>query len=174
MKSLNDLGFELDEVRLEPEEASDDAVRVKVAVGGRTFHADQMRALTGLSLGEGQAAVLVSDLRSYHQWLESEQGRPIAEDLAARKWVVDVLTPMSERAHAALGHRGDPTQAYCDLLEVRWLMSEAAGHDVGDDAALRSLAERSVPDGSAANMSFVDTPTSELPNIDAELLDDRD
>ena len=48
------------------------------------------------------------------------------------------------------GGIGDPVQAYCDLLEVRWLLSEEAGRDVGDGAALDALANRSQPTDSAA------------------------
>src|SRR5262249_35142500 len=42
----------------------------------------------------------------------------------------------------AVGGLGDPVQAYCDLLEVRWLRSEQAGRDVGDEVALEALARR--------------------------------
>ena len=35
-------------------------------------------------------------------------------------------------AEEAMGGVGDPIQAYCDLLEVRWLLSEQAGYDVGE------------------------------------------
>ena len=44
-----------------------------------------------------------------------------------------------EPAHSALGET-DPVQAYCDLLEVRWLLSES-GRDVGDAIALAALAD---------------------------------
>ena len=62
-------------------------------------------------------------------------------------------------------------QAYCDLLEVRWLMSEQAGHDVGDADALDVMARRHAPGGSAAEVSFVDLPTEELPALTPDLLD---
>ena len=39
-------------------------VRLTTAVAGRTFHADELQALTGLDVGEGQAAVLLKDLQS--------------------------------------------------------------------------------------------------------------
>jgi hypothetical protein len=76
-----------------------------------------------------------------------------------------------ERAHAAVGHRGDPVQAYCDLLEVRWLLSEKAGADVGDETALAALAARSVPGDSAAELAFVDLPTAEMPALPIDLTD---
>ena len=36
----------------------------------------------------------------------------------------------------------------------------------------RALADHVIPDDSAATISFVETPTAELPEIDADLLDD--
>jgi hypothetical protein len=94
----------------------------------------------------------------------------VPEQLAARHWVMDRFTPGVERAHDAVGRHGDPIQAYCDLLEVRWLLSEEAGHDVGDEPALEVLAHRSTPGDSAANLAFVDLPTEEVPALTPELL----
>jgi hypothetical protein len=171
LRRLNDLGFAVDEVRLEQDPSqSDDAVRMKVAVAGRRFHAHQLLALTGLDVGEGQATILLNDLRDYRRHLEEVSGMEVPEPLAARHWVMDRFTPGVDRAHAAVGGRGDPIQAYCDLLEVRWLLSEEAGHDVGDEPALEVIAHRSTPGDSAANLAFVDLPTEEVPALTPELL----
>ena len=143
---------------------------MKVAVAGRRFHAAQLLALTGLDVGEGQATILMDDLREYHATCNERGGMEVPEQLAARHWLTDGFTPGVDRAHDAVGGRGDPIQAYCDLLEVRWLLSEEAGHDVGDDAALDVIAHRSTPGGSAANLSFVDLPTEEVPAMTPELL----
>jgi uncharacterized protein DUF4032 len=53
-------------------------------------------------------------------------------------------------------------QAYCDLLEVRWLLSEQAGRDIGDEEALTALALRIVPFDAAATMAVADAGTDEL------------
>ena len=163
LRDLESLGFAVDEVRLEA--ADDDRLRLRVAVAGRRFHAEQLRALTGLDVGEGQARVLLSDLRDLRARTEHELGHHLPEAIAARRWMLEVFTPGAERAHAALGGHGDPVQAYCDLLEVRWLLSEQEGRDVGDDLALEALARRRPPGGSAAETSFVDLPTEELPAV---------
>jgi hypothetical protein len=75
-----------------------------------------------------------------------------------------------ERAHAAVGGLGDPVQTYCDLLEVRWLLSEQAGMDVGDAVALEALAQRQVPPESAAKMAIAEASTSQLPALTPQLL----
>jgi hypothetical protein len=63
-------------------------------------------------------------------------------------------------------------QAYCDLLEVRWLLSERAGRDVGSDAALAALAARTIPVDAVATMAVAEAPTAELPRFSAGLLDE--
>ena len=73
-----------------------------------------------------------------------------------------MLRPGRDRAWQAVGRVGDPTQAYCDLLEVRWLLSEQAGGDVGDEVALEALARNAVPAGAAALMSVAEAPTGSL------------
>jgi hypothetical protein len=63
-------------------------------------------------------------------------------------------------AHAALSKTGTPIQAYCDLLEVRWLLSEQAGRDVGTNKALAALAGDVIPPDSAAKMAIAEVPTA--------------
>ena len=41
---------------------------------------------------------------------------------------------------------------------LRWLLSEEAGRDVGDDVAIPRLAARAVPAGSAAGMAIAEEP----------------
>ncbi len=172
IRRLHDLGFAVDEVTLQSSGDGDEKLRLKVGVAARRFHATQLRELTGLDVGEGQAKILVGDLFAYQRKLKQESSVCIPDEEAARRWVDEVLRPGMARAHEAVGGVGDPIQSYCDLLEVRWLLSEQAGHDVGDAAALESLAARSVPPESAAQMMVAETATNQLPALTPELLDD--
>lgn len=165
LRRINDLGFALDEVRFESTDPRGEQVRMSLTVAGRSFHSERLAALTGLHVGEGQATVLLNDLRSFHATMQQEGGIEVPEDVAARHWLHDVFEPGRRRAHEALGGVGDPNQAYCDLLEVRWLLSEAAGYDVGDGPALEALATRRTPSGSAADLAFVERPTSSTPVV---------
>jgi len=171
IRQLQDLGFVVDEVDLQPAGTSDESLRLKVVVGGRLFHATQLRELTGIEVGEGQARVLIGDLRAYHHHLQNQTTEEVTEKEAARRWVADVFRPGVAPAYEALDRRGDPVQAYCDLLEVRWLLSEKAGKDVGNVAALEALSRRSVPPDSAARMAVAEEITGAVPTLTPALLD---
>jgi hypothetical protein len=133
VRKLNDLGFAVDEVSLQPIEAG--KLKLRVAVGDRRYHAQRLQELAGLDVGEGQAQILLGDLLAYQAQLCREEGHEVDERTAARLWVIEVLTPYERLAHDVVGNKGTPIQAYCDLLEVRWLLSERAGHDVGTNDA---------------------------------------
>jgi tRNA A-37 threonylcarbamoyl transferase component Bud32 len=151
---LNDLGFAVDEVRLVQVSPGREEVRLNAVVADRRFHADELHRLTGLDVGEGQARLLLNDL---HSFAANRYGR--TDSAAAQAWLREVYQPALARLRQALPHAVDVVQAYCDLLEVRWLMSEQAGGDVGDDAALTALVRRQVPRGSAAEMATAELET---------------
>ena len=165
IRQLNDLGFAVEEVSLQPVSASPDKLRLNVAVGDRRYHAQHLRDLTGMDVGEGQARSLLGDLHTYQGQLCREAGHDVDESTAARLWVMEVATPTMHQAHAAVGYTGTAIQAYCDLLEVRWLLSERAGHDVGTDRALAALSRDFIPTDSAAKMAVVEIPTAPMPAI---------
>jgi Domain of unknown function (DUF4032)/Lipopolysaccharide kinase (Kdo/WaaP) family len=163
LRRLQDLGFEVEEVRLVSSPLGSDELRLQVTVAERGFHAEQLRERTGLSVGEGQATVLLNDLRAYEAHLQ--QAGESVDGEAASRWVAEVFRPGVAQAHRARDFVGDPIQAYCDLLEVRWLMSERAGEDVGDGPALAALREGTPPPESAAEMAIADVATRELPAL---------
>ena len=104
--------------------------------------------------------ILLGDLRAYQAQLCREAGHDVDESTAARLWVIEVVTPTEHLAHAALNYSGTAIQAYCDLLEVRWLLSEKAGRDVGTNAALAALSGDVIPTDSAAKMAIAEVPTA--------------
>jgi hypothetical protein len=158
VRRLNDLGFAVDELAFEPAAEDRRTLRLKVAVANRRFHASELRRLTGLEVGEGQATVLLNDLRAYQGRLEDQEPGSAPDELAGYRWLAEAFRPGAARA-AAVEPEVDPVQAYCDLLEVRWILSERAGRDVGDQAALAALASRETPTGSAARMAVAESAT---------------
>jgi Domain of unknown function (DUF4032) len=160
VRRLNDLGFAVDEVSLQPVTDDPSQLRIHVAVGDRRYHAQRLRELTGLDVGEGQARILLGDLRAYQAQLCREAGHDVEESTAARLWVIEVVAPTEHLAHTALNYSGTAIQAYCDLLEIRWLLSEKAGRDVGTNAALAALSRDVIPTDSAAKMAIAEVPTA--------------
>lgn len=165
VRKLNDLGFAVDEVSLQPVSDDPSRLKIRVAVGDRRYHAQRLQELTGLDVGEGQARILLGDLQAYQSQLSREEGHDVDESTAARLWVIEVLTPYEQLAHQVVGGKGTPIQAYCDLLEVRWLLSERAGRDVGTNAALAALHGDVIPTDAAAKMAIAEVPTAPMPVI---------
>lgn len=138
VRRLNDLGFEVDEMELEPH-PSHQHVHLKLRVGDRNWHANRLRELTGLEASENQARQLLSDL----QYWEMLNGPALPGDRALRaaRWRMEVYGPWVAKL-AEWFPGGDPVQAYCDLLTHRYYLSVAAGHDVGTDIAFDDLTSR--------------------------------
>ena len=143
IRRLNDLGFAIDEIELEPGRAG--RLRFRVAVATRRFHARELERRTGLVALEGQARILMNDLRQYRSWLEWYEQRQIDRPEGARRWLAEVFRRITARLAAVVGPDRDIIQSYCDVLEHKWLLSEQAGRDVGLEAALESYLEIGAP-----------------------------
>jgi len=143
IRRLNDLGFAVDEIELEPGRSG--RLRFRVAVTTRRFHARELERRTGLVVLEGQARILMNDLREYRSWLEWYEVRQIDRPEGARRWLAEVFRPTTARLAAVVGPDRDLIQSYCDVLEHKWLLSEQAGRDVGLEQALRSYLEIGAP-----------------------------
>jgi hypothetical protein len=143
VRRLNELGFAVEEIELVPGRGG--RVRLRVAVTRRDFHARELQRRTGLVALEGQARLLLNDLAGYRAWLEFDEGRRIASAEAAHRWEHEVLEPTLARLAPAIGSSRDPLQAYCDLLEHKWLLSERQRRDVGLEAAFASYLAAGAP-----------------------------
>ena len=144
IRRLNELGFAVDEITLEPG-APEGRLRLRVAVTTRLYHVRELERLTGIRALEGQAQLLLNDLHEYRAWLEFYERRPISESEGAERWLREVFQPTLARLAAVIGPERDPVQAYCDVLEHKWLLSEAAGRDVGLEAAIASYVRLGAP-----------------------------
>jgi Domain of unknown function (DUF4032)/Lipopolysaccharide kinase (Kdo/WaaP) family len=144
VRRLNALGFAVDEIVLEPT-ADGGEMRLRMAVSNRRFHSRELERLTRLRAMEGQARLLLNDLHEYGAWLEYYDRRAVPEQEAADRWLVEVLQPSLERLAPVIGPGRDAIQAYCDVLEQKWIESERAGRDVGLAAAIASYIAGGAP-----------------------------
>ncbi len=162
IRALNDLGFAVDEIELEPMSGGDGAVRLRVAVANRRFHVRKLERLAGLIALEGQARLLLNDLEEYRCWIEYHEDRRLSDEEASDRWLQDVLEPALASLAPAIGPLRDPLQAYCDVLEEKWILSELAGGDVGLEAAMDAYIGLGAPAPESADM----TDTSIVLDID--------
>jgi hypothetical protein len=91
----------------------------------------------------------------------------VAAEEAADRWLREVYRPTQARIAALVGPDRDLVQAYCDVLEHKWLLSEMAGRDVGLDTAVDSY----MAEGAPAPERPVGEARGVLDNLDVELDD---
>jgi hypothetical protein len=135
IRKLNELGFSVDEIKIRPA-GSGDRLRMQLAVTTRRFHARELEKRTGIVALENQARLLLNDLSEYGAWLCWYENRPSDPETIAVRWLREVYEPTLARIATVVGPGRDLVQAYCDLLEHKWLLSEKAGRDVGMAAAM--------------------------------------
>ena len=145
IRRLNDLGYAIDEVVLDPVSTPANTVTLRIAVANRRFHAHQLQKLTGLVALEGQARLLLNDMREYQAWLEWSERSSVTAEVATDRWLAEVLEPAISALVPVIGPLRDPVQTYCDVLETKWLLSEAAGRDVGLEAGISAYLDHGAP-----------------------------
>jgi hypothetical protein len=137
---LNELGFAVNDVYLDPTDQGN-LVRMKVEVGGRTFHSERLRQQTGIEASENQARVILSDLNYYL----AKHGAATAsgKSVGTFKWLTNSYEPMVKQISELRG--GDPVQGYCDLLNHRFILARRRNQDVDNEDALADWIQAGMP-----------------------------
>jgi Domain of unknown function (DUF4032)/Lipopolysaccharide kinase (Kdo/WaaP) family len=142
---LNKLGFDAEEVELIPTPAGN-KLRLRTRVAESGHFARQLFLRTGIDAGENQARRLLNDIASFRAYLEQKEGRPVSEIVAANRWLEETYDPVIAAIPDQLRGRMPPAEIFHEILEHRWYMSEAAGHDIGTTAATKDYLEQVLPD----------------------------
>ena len=137
---LNELGFSVGDVDLSPV-GQDDRVRMRVIVGGRTFHSQRLRELTGIEASENQSRQILSDLNYFIA--KSGSKSSTGKTVAVMSWITTSFEPLV--AQIAEVWEGDPVQGFCDLLLFRLSVATERGSDVPNDEAFRLWTEAGFP-----------------------------
>jgi hypothetical protein len=167
VRQLNELGYSVD-LEMDPD-ASDGRVRLRMSVTTRRYHARELERRTRVRALEGQAQLLLNDLNEYGTWLEWSESRAIPLDEVAERWLRDVYRPTLARIAASVGPDRDLVQAYCDVLEEKWLLSEQAGRDIGLARAIEAYLELGAP--APETLGRDDDPSALLDTSDGDPLD---
>ena len=144
LQRVNGLGFDVDEVEVVAH-AGEYRLRLQARVVEPGHHVRTLQTLTGLEVQENQARRLLGDLARYRTELEASTGGPVSEPVAARRWLTEVFEPTVAAVPAPLRDRLEPAELFHQVLDHRWYLSEAAGHDVGLSEAVKSFVNTVLP-----------------------------
>lgn len=144
MRRLNELGFDVDEVELVTT-AEGDRLLLKTAVTEQGHHRRRLRTLTGLEAQENQARSLLNDLANFRASLERRTGVPVSEGASAHRWLSDVFEPAVAAIPEGLGGKREAAEIFHEIIQHKWFLSEAAGHDVGVPEAVASYIDTVLP-----------------------------
>lgn len=141
LERLNQLGFDVEEFELVATDGGD-RLRVQPRVVEEGHHSRRLRQLTGLGVQENQARRLLNDIAGYRAHLERTEGAALPDAVAAYRWLSEVFEPTIASIPEEHRHKLEPAEAFHEILEHRWLLSERAGQDVGmAQAVARYVAE---------------------------------
>ncbi|RLE12806.1 MAG: DUF4032 domain-containing protein [Actinobacteria bacterium] len=138
---LHGLGFAVEEIDLIPVDNGMN-VKIRVRVGGRQYHSEQLREMIGVDVSENQARIILSDL-AYH---EAKFGGTSAtgKNVAAMKWRASVFEPLIVQISEVLPGF-DPYQAYCDFLSFRLGLATERDEDVPNSEAFTAWSNAGFP-----------------------------
>ena len=141
VRALNALGFSVGEVALTRSASDRHQLRLRVVVTDRSFNRRLLHSLTGLEVQELQAQQMINEIQQLRATLAGAKDRSVGLGAAAYHWLETHFSPSVATLRDAAG--GDePAELYCQLLEHKWYMSEAAHRDVGHELALADLRAR--------------------------------
>jgi hypothetical protein len=144
LERLNEMGFDVEELELVSTDGGD-RLRVHPRVVELGHHCRQLRQLTGLDVQENQARRLLNDILAYRASLERESGAAVPQAVAAYRWLSEVYEPITAAIPGDQRSKMELAQAFHEVLEHRWFLSEAAGRDVGNAAAVASYLDSVLP-----------------------------
>ena len=144
LHSLNDLGFDVEEIQLE---ATPNGYRLRLDphVVEPGHHRHRLLRLTGLDAQENQARRMLNDIARFRDAMQRRENRTITEAVAASRWRQEVFEPTVAAVPEELWAALPAAEVFHQVLEHRWFLSERAGKDVGIDEAARSYVERELP-----------------------------
>jgi hypothetical protein len=141
IQRLNALGFDVEELDVETIDGGH-RIRMRAKIVEPGHHRRLLQALTGLDVEENQARTLLNDLYRFRAWHGGQAGQPMAEEVAAYRWLNEVYRPTLDRIDPQLRRRLDDAEIFHQILEHRWYMSERAGQDMSLDLVVPSYVEQ--------------------------------
>ena len=129
VERINRLGFDVEEVDLLPSNDDTSEMLIKVRVGGRNFHRNRLKSLTGIDALENQARAILADVHFF-----SGEADATTKATNAIRWRANHFEPMMAKL-TAQKDLADPIQAYTDILHHRYVLASVQKRDVTTEEA---------------------------------------
>lgn len=123
IRRLNELGFDVGEMAIDTAEG---VLTVQPRIVDAGHYRRQLHDLTGLVVEEKQAQRLLNDIET----LRATMGHHVPLATVAPRWLAEVFAPTIAAIPAHMRAKLEPAQAFHEILEHRWYLSEKAGRDV--------------------------------------------
>jgi hypothetical protein len=140
IRGIEDLGFDVEELAIEPT-ADGHRLKIRPVLVEEGHHARELQRLIGLAVQENQARRLLGLIAAYRAHLAASEGADLPLSVAASRWLTERYQPVVARIPDELRNRLELAEVYHELAEHRYYLSERAGQEVGNDAALASYLE---------------------------------
>jgi hypothetical protein len=141
MRQLHDLGFAVEEVSIAID-GDNKVLKFQPKLVAAGYHTNRLRELMGLETEELQAKRI---LASFDRYRARESNLSTNVNVVAFKWLTEIFNPIVNSVPAEHLGRVEPAQLFHEVLEHRWYLSEAAGHDVGLDLACKTYISEVLP-----------------------------
>ena len=141
MRQLHDLGFAVEEVSIAID-GDNKVLKFQSKLVAAGYHTNRLRELMGLETEELQAKRI---LASFDRYRARESNLSTNVNEIAFKWLTEIFNPIVNSVPAEHFGRVEPAQLFHEVLEHRWYLSEAAGHDVGLDLACKTYISEVLP-----------------------------
>jgi len=141
MRQLHDLGFAVEEVSIAID-GDNKVLKFQPKLVAAGYHTNRLRELMGLESEELQAKRI---LASFDRYRARESNLSTNVNEVAFKWLTEIFNPIVNSVPAEHLGRVEPAQLFHEVLEHRWYLSEAAGHDVGLDLACKTYISEVLP-----------------------------
>lgn len=123
IRRLNELGFDVGEMAIDTEEG---ALTVQPRIVDAGHYRRRIHDLTGLSVEEKQAQRLLNDIETFRATRDPH----LPLEQAAARWNAEIFAPTIAAIPPHMRRKLEPAQAFHEILEHRWYLSEKAGTDV--------------------------------------------
>lgn len=158
MRSLQDLGFAVEEVEVQIDGAMG-ILKFQPKLVASGYHQNRLFEILGIHAEELQAKRLLASFDRFRS-REKKPLPPVEE--SARRWLTEVFDYVINLIPPELRGRVEPAQMFHEILEHRWYLGEKAGRDVGTEKAVADYVATILPFRTDSGVNSAEALDSQL------------